>query len=268
MMLNKVCDLLTNLTKLEIQYGAIDLSMNYESKFFGMRLEDTDGLGKAISNMWCLTSLVLSGNRINDDILRELVKTMRSNYLNTLINLDLSHNKITTNGFRFLANKVLDADSVLCYLNVADNRIHAEGGRCLGRLLRFNKSLTHLNIKLNRLEDVGGRMILDGLNENFSLKALDISSNGLGSESMKVLVSVLLNSKPQGGLSFLDVSSNFFDRVDVSTLQMALKRNKAIQSLDVRMNSSSDISKQDEEIDEKIMGICVRNEFTTGHSTE
>ena len=40
---------------------------------------------------------------------------------------------------------------ILTCLNLADNQIHAEGGKYLGRALRRNESLIELNLRLNRL---------------------------------------------------------------------------------------------------------------------
>lgn len=65
---------------------------------------------------------------------------------------DLSHNKITNHGVRLLA-KLLGARSVIMTLNLADNQIHADGGKYLGRALQRNESLLDLNLRLNRLDD-------------------------------------------------------------------------------------------------------------------
>jgi hypothetical protein len=38
-------------------------------------------------------------------------------------------------------------------VNLADNEVHTDGGKYLGRALKKNHSLTELNLRLNRLED-------------------------------------------------------------------------------------------------------------------
>lgn len=258
-MLDKICDLLPNLTKLEPQYGAINLNMDYNAEVFGMRLSDVDGLSKVIRETRALTTLILSGNQINDDMLRMLVKGIGENYSSTIMNLDLSHNKISTNGFRLLANKILGPDSVIRNLNVADNRIHAEGGRCLGRLLRSNKSLTHLNVNLNRFEDAGGRMLIDGIRDNTCITTLNMSSNSLGSQSAVALAAVFAESSIQSCLSYLDLSCNHFRENDIEILLTAFKRNTVVTYIDLRLNAF-EISK---EANLKFEKICQRNEMNT-----
>lgn len=53
-------------------------------------------------------------------------------------------------------------------------KIHAEGGRYIGRALRSNTSLVSLNLRLNRLTDEGGRMLVEGLHDNPTLACLNL----------------------------------------------------------------------------------------------
>jgi Ran GTPase-activating protein (RanGAP) involved in mRNA processing and transport len=73
-----------------------------------------------------LSTVIMSGNMIDDDLLRMLMTGLIKN--NTITHLDVSHNKITNHGARLLS-KMLDENSVLTSLNVSDNQIHVEGGR-------------------------------------------------------------------------------------------------------------------------------------------
>lgn len=71
--------------------------------------------------------------------------------------------------------KLLGSKSVLMTLNLADNQVHSEGGRYLGRALRHNESLCELNLRLNRLGDDGGAMVLQGVRSHTTLDTLNLS---------------------------------------------------------------------------------------------
>jgi Leucine Rich repeat len=121
--------------------------MQYERMLFGMKISDASSIASALPACSCLTSLILSSNLIDDDLLRMLMAGLAKGA--TLTHLDVSHNRITNHGARLLS-KLLGAKSALTSLSLADNQIHAEGGRYLGRALRTNDALSSLNLRLNR----------------------------------------------------------------------------------------------------------------------
>jgi len=121
-----------------------------------MQTLDAKSLARAIQSMNCLCSLSLTNSQIDDDLVRlfvqELNITEQSDSLNirdTLIELDWSHNKITTEGLRLIAQYLLADETdgqgngdtaFLATLKVAGNDIRAEGARTVGR----NLKQTHL----------------------------------------------------------------------------------------------------------------------------
>ena len=254
--LDAICNLFPNITNVDIKYVAKNVKTNYEEELFEAKLSETSGIGKAIRNMQFITSLTLSNNQIDDDILRQLVKEMGNTCLASTLYLDLSHNQITTNGFRILINKVLGPGSVLRNLNVADNRIQAEGGRSLGRLLRSNQSLVNLDLRLNRLEDLGGKMLMDCLRDNNSLVALNISSNLLRSETAAALAAMMKYSH-QNKMRSIDLSCNKFRKKDLLLLLPIFEKNSQFTFIDLRMNKFV----LDNETKLKIENICEKNEF-------
>lgn len=175
--LSELLSMMPNLTKLEVTYGVNKIGMNYERMLFGMKIADATALAKAFYRADTLTTILLTGNMIDDDLLRMLMSGLIKN--STVTCLDLSHNKITNHGTRLLS-KLLGDSSVLTSLNLADNQIHAEGGRYIARGLRENDSLLYLNLKLNRLLDDGCQMLLEGLQENTCLTELNMGSNNAG----------------------------------------------------------------------------------------
>ena len=177
--MHALCNLLPNLTKLDISYGVNKIGMEYERMLFGMKISDATNLAKVFESTQTLSTLIISGNMIDDDLLRVLMTGLIKN--NTITHLDVSHNKITNHGARLLS-KLLGENSVLATLNVADNHIHTEGGRYFARGLRENDALLALNLRLNHLGDDGCRLLLEGLQDNITLTDLNISSNYAGAQ--------------------------------------------------------------------------------------
>ncbi|GMH97330.1 hypothetical protein TrST_g8176 [Triparma strigata] len=245
--LDRLTSSLPNLTKIDLQYNINKIGMDFDRRLFGMKISDASCLAKSVKDSENLTSVVLSGNLMDDDLLRMLMTGLYKS--STITHLDVSHNKITNHGVRLLA-KLLGTKSVLTSLNVADNQIHAEGGRYLGRALRSNDSLSDLNMRLNRLTDEGGRMLLEGLRDNQSVTRLNVSGNSLGSEATSAL-SVVLREQ-DSSLAILDLSSNMLSDADMSVLAATMERNEKLISMDMRMNSTSEGNEDMEKIMDKL----------------
>lgn len=184
----ELCSFLPNLMRLDLSYGINKIGMNYERMLFGMKISDASTLAKLFERTQTLTTLIMEGNMIDDDLLRVLMTGLIKN--STITHLNVSHNKITNHGARLLS-KLLGENSVLCTLNVSDNQIHTEGGRYFARGLRENDVLLDLNLRLNHLGDDGCRLLLEGLQDNLTLTNLNLSSNYAGSQVNKLLCFVV-----------------------------------------------------------------------------
>ena len=231
----EICDMLPNLSKIDIVYGVKKIGMNYERMLFGMKISDATSLAKIFDCTETLTTVVLAGNLIDDDLLRMLMTGLIKN--NTITHLDMSHNKITNHGARLLS-KLLGENSVLTTLNLADNQIHAEGGRYLARGLRENDSLLQLNLRLNRLMDEGCSLLLEGMRDNFTLIDLNIGSNGAGSQAAQILFAILRD--PEHGVETVDISGNELNAEHFEQMRLALATNSSLTSLDMRRNPGFD----------------------------
>mmetsp|Transcript_17171 Transcript_17171/g.50810 ORF Transcript_17171/g.50810 Transcript_17171/m.50810 type:complete len:236 (+) Transcript_17171:698-1405(+) len=205
--------------------------MKYDRMLFGMKISDANCLAKSILNCENLTALTLQSNLIDDDLLRMLMTGLIKN--SRVTHLDLAHNKVTNHGVRLLS-KLLGMGSVMTSLNLADNQIHAEGGRYLGRVLRANESLIELNLRLNRLADEGGRMLLDGISGACRISHLNLAGNSLAAKSVTALARIL--STDVNLLHSLDLSCNAFTEEGMDEIAMALRNNKILTSMDLRMN--------------------------------
>ena len=151
---------LPNLTRFDITYGINQVGIHYDRVQFGLKVSDAQSLASYFGRCTVLSSLILQCNIIDDDLLKMLMAGLSQN--TSITQLDLSHNKISNHGVRMLATMLMNPNCVLARLSLADNQIHVEGGRYLGRGLRENSSLLELNVRLNRLTDEGLRMMLEG----------------------------------------------------------------------------------------------------------
>jgi Ran GTPase-activating protein (RanGAP) involved in mRNA processing and transport len=157
--------------------------------------------------------------------------------------------------------KLLDKNSVISLLDLADNHLHADSGRALARALGHSRALCSLNLRLNRLGNEGCAALCDALARSQApaaraayagssaggssstagsngqqqqqmapLERLNLSSNGAGVGLLPSLCSMLRGNK---GLSELDVSSNSFSEHVAQELVSAVS-SSALLGLDVR----------------------------------
>ena len=223
-----------NIVKLDLSYGIKKIGMSYERILFGMKISDATSLAKVFASTETITTVILSGNLIDDDLLRMLMTGLIKN--NTITHLDFSHNKITNHGAR-LISKLLGENSVITHLNLSDNAIHSEGGRYLARGLRENDSLMKLNLRLNRLGDEGCKLLMEGVQENISLVDLNLASNSAGTQTTLMIYSVLRDVEHR--LETIDLSGNLLSSENFMTLKLAVASNKTLRSLDLRKNPAS-----------------------------
>ena len=98
----------------------------------------------------------------------------------------------------------------------------------------MNKSLKNLSLKLNRIDDKGGsKLCIDLLNNNSCLELLSLSSNSLGHMFCESLAEFLKLNKH---IKIIDISCNFIDDSNASTLKDSLESNSNIIEIDVRNN--------------------------------
>ncbi|KAL1922193.1 uncharacterized protein VTP21DRAFT_9732 [Calcarisporiella thermophila] len=95
----------------------------------------------------------------------------------TLTQLDLSYNKISTEGIKAIALSLRE-NTTLSKLNLgyseAYYEITAEGGIAIAQALRENTTLTHLDLQCNEISDEGGIAIAQALQVNTTLTHLNL----------------------------------------------------------------------------------------------
>uniref|UniRef100_A0A7S3GGA2 T-complex-associated testis-expressed protein 1 n=1 Tax=Palpitomonas bilix TaxID=652834 RepID=A0A7S3GGA2_9EUKA len=230
---------LPKLISLQLTYSLRNVGMDYDRSQFGMRITDAASLAKEVKATTSLTSLSLPRNLLDDDKVRILATGLKDN--GTITALDLSHNKIADRGTRALAKILSPATCVLSHLNLADNQVHAEGGKFLGRAMQVNVSLRSLDLRLNRLGERGGCLLFEGMKKNSSLRTLNLSSNSLEIESARSFASLVKQNKT---LTELDLSCNFFVEDGCKVLLEGLRESGVLVKLDLRENKVDEEDKR------------------------
>lgn len=196
-----------------------------------MQVEDLESIKLLAQSIFCLKSLtnlsLTSSICIDDDFIRLLInefQVMKENeghhadISSTLLTLDLSKNKISTDGLHLIMDYFLGQceDSVLVELNLGCNLLRSEAARTIGRVLKNNFSLVHLDLSINNIAE-GGHMLIEGLLQNKTLKVLNAACNRLTSSTVPVLMDFLKQDIVT--LQKLDLSSNKFEAQDISKLK-------------------------------------------------
>lgn len=202
--LDEVCSQLPNLNRLDIKYN--------------MATSSHDSLGervpRALNVSNNLISLTLQESFLTDNDIRTMFGTAGSCTNNTILNLNLAHNNITSTGLADIVNHfIAPPTSVLCSLDMMGNRIDSEGGSVLGQALATNCSLLDLSLRLNNLGDGGGSALLECLKKNMTLRYMNLSANNLASCTAKTLVT-LLESNNALALETVIITSNSFSDED------------------------------------------------------
>ena len=220
--LDEVCSQLPNLNRLDVKY---DLA----SSISRASLESVPRALHASTN---LVSLTLQDAFLTDNDVATVFEN-GSCVNDTILNLNLAHNKITSTGLAVIVKKFLATpSSVLCSLDMMGNKIDSEGGSVLGKSLAENESLLSLNLRLNCLDDLGGSALLDCLLNNATLKYLNLSANNLASRSAIALVN-MLEQNDSLSLEAVIITSNPFGEEDEEAIKSCDKCH-----VDVRGGSS------------------------------
>ncbi|CAM6121631.1 unnamed protein product [Calypogeia fissa] len=193
-----------DLTCLRVNFGNPDCGWNYNWEKWGMKVSDCLSLSASLSITSTLTALHLSSNHIDPEKMGILAKGLMANP--TVVDLDLSSNFLSDDGVREVAEVVKANNSVLGMLNLARNRITAQGCVYLAECEDVNKTLLSLNLCFNQFGDLGGKRIIDWANNNTSIQKLSLESCDIGEDSAQSFVRLMHNT--HSALTSINMSGN------------------------------------------------------------
>ena len=236
-----------NLTSLNIKYSPIlrdDKNPNEEIftkklqpigdeySQFGIRIPDLKKFCILITDLSYFLSLTLTGNLVDDEMIKWLVTGLITNQ--TLRELDLSSNKITEKGMIKIASYLVRTRSLIS-IDLSDNLIGGESSFAIGLVLKENTKLRILKLAMNRFDDLNGSRIIKMIAKNNYLEELDMSTNLLGSETLKNLN---LGLKFNSFIKKIDLSHNEIT-MNEETKQIA-ESHPTLAVLDLRHTNSDE----------------------------
>jgi Ran GTPase-activating protein (RanGAP) involved in mRNA processing and transport len=173
-----------------------------------------------------LREINLSHNGITDEGAKTFFRAVRDNPY--LIKVDLSQNKLKSDGLKEISEYLSLPDNKLRELNLADNKITNEGLMKLSLFLRINDKLKKLDVSNNRFGDSGIEIFMAGLSLNKGISDLNLAGtlNLTEDGSLVTLASALANKENIRtiDLTGIPLKKRFFK----DHLEPAIKRNKTL----------------------------------------
>ena len=154
-------------------------------------------IGEILRNNPNYAFLDLSKNSIKDAGAVDLLNNIRKSY--HIVHLDISSNDITPEGSKIILD-MLEKNQSIISLDISSheglhrNRLCAEGGESLSKILSGNKILTYLNISGTSLGPEGLNYLLKGLDNNLSLTSLNLSNNNLGNKIIEKFSQIIVTT--------------------------------------------------------------------------
>lgn len=237
-----VLNMVPNLATLSIAYGTRKVGTGLDwAAIPGMNLTDAEHMARAVRASGSLTTLLLPGNAIGDELAAVLAPGLADN--RTLTCLDLSHNHLSAKGAALLIDAVLGesaSGSVVVQLSLADNLLGPEAGSSLSRLLSTCESLERLDVGMNALGEAAPG-VLEAATESCSLTHLRLASCSVGKEQSAAFgaaLAALVGVRCPGTLESVDVNNNEIGDETASALAPAISKLKphstALTAINVR----------------------------------
>lgn len=152
----------------------------FSTQQLGMTLADATNAANLISILKELETLELTCNKIDDDGIKILMRSMEDHP--SLKEVSMCHNKLGNVGAR-RASRIFGKNKNVVSMNLSNNMIGYEGARCISTVLSDpGCQLRHLNLSLNLISDKAAAYMIQDIMDNKKLLSLDLSSNLLSDE--------------------------------------------------------------------------------------
>lgn len=122
-------------------------------------------------------------------------------------------------------------------VNLENMRMGDQYAEAFSRGLKLFKSVEKLNLQSNRLTERGSLHILQNIDSS-NLIEINLADNKIGSNSVRTLVDILLDSK--NSIKHLNLESTCLNQFDVILLSSSLENNHNISKLSLAKNNISD----------------------------
>ena len=195
-----------------LRYNTTIVELHLDS--CGLVLEHAIEFSRALRNMSALKWINLNSNRIGDEGLGSIVKSLENNSNINVSNISVSDNNIGGKGVQYVANFLLQyemyslilknligeegTDHYKGYLNnslktfdISSNNIGDEGAIIFAKALAYNPPLENLYLHDTKITSVGIKTITTSLMNNQTLCYLDLSGNEIRGEAVRLFTELL-----------------------------------------------------------------------------
>ena len=123
-------------------------------------------------------NLNLKNKHIHDDLIFKLSNVMKKQEIGYLVNIDLSHNKITSKGFSMLVDSLLESkNNNIIKINMYNNGLDDEHIESLGELIKKNENMSYINLGCNDITDKGVEKLSEYIVGNTSIESIYLHEN-------------------------------------------------------------------------------------------
>ena len=236
--------------------GIVDL----RNKMIGSKLAVAVFKGLAALSADCRVSAInMAGNGLTEHAMYALSPLLQIKHVvNTLVQLDLSHNPLGVKGSKGLAAAIA-GNSFLVELQIADCKVGDKGAIELMRSIGECAGLRILNISRNGLSKVGALEVSEMLVRTLALEDLDVSWNCLAAAGCKRIIGALSENRTllklnlewnsaadavnyleevlqDGVLQEIDLSNNDIGEREAQVIAGLLKKSKTLKKVDLGGN--------------------------------
>ena len=208
----------------------------------------------------------LQGIRMTDDYFEIKIISDSLKVNDTLIELNLSKNKITDDEAKLIF-EAIEANETLQYIDISQNVIAHDGTLAICNCLMFNCTLCKLNLSNNHITDNEARALAEVIRKNISLEELYVCNNWITKEGVMMIVEACTinrtlhklvctgNNISKSGLEVINefiigenaVQTFYASWNSICTINNELKIKTTFQLLDVKQEILSD----DEDVQEE-----------------
>ena len=171
----------------------------------------------------------LSGKSLDDEDLEVIIKVLHDK------NSAVKKLYLIGNGITLADGKFTDAlanNNTVEEIHLINNKIGAEGAKCLAEALAKNNTLKVLYLYNNAIGVEGTRYLVDALKVNTALEMIYLSNNNIG-EGVKYLARALMANS---SLQYIDLEQNNISDEGAKSLATALLLNQGIRRMDMDNN--------------------------------
>jgi len=180
---------------------------------------------------------------VDDDGVNDIFLSMvKFHDKNTIVELDLSFNNISSVGAVVIANALASCESHLHVLNLWGNNLGDEGAESIACALETNSRLETMNLAENAVGNDGTEAIAKALEKNRMLKDLVLFGNKISSTGAASLCDCL--EKENGTLIVLDLRFNFIEPLRISDrlVKLVTKRKERFNTISFIVKTSFQVS--------------------------